>query len=101
MPPEHRKTSPEPKHRAPGRLVLRTKTGRARHSGAGCKEGSHAYGPEQAIGGGIVRLICRDCGSVSIDLREAEEPVTDAPSLERKEWVLEPEPPVWGARQTS
>ncbi|MFQ5966964.1 MAG: hypothetical protein ACE5MI_05065 [Acidimicrobiia bacterium] len=90
---------PRPKHRARGRLVMRSKRSTSRHARQGCKKGSHTFGPEQQIGGGIVRLICDECGAVSIDLREATDPVTEVPRLERRDWVVEPEPPLWGTRR--
>ena len=102
MPEEflHSRAASRAKHRAPGRPVIRTKRGRSRQMRDGCKRGSHTFGPEQQIGGGIVRLICDVCGAVSIDLREATDPVTEVPSMDRREYPIEPEPPVWGARRT-
>ena len=85
------------KHRARRRL-LRAK---ARQSGVDCKRGVHRWGPEQAIGGGIVRFVCDACRTVSIDLRGATDPVTHLPSLERTDWPgPDPEPWTWGVRRT-
>ena len=85
------------KHRAKRRL----RRAKARSLGADCKRGVHRWGPEQAIGGGIIRLVCDDCRTVSIDLRGATDPVTHVPKLERTYWPgPEPEPWSWGVRRS-
>ena len=35
-----------------------------------CRAGHHRYAEAIPIGGGITRAMCRDCGAVSLDLRE-------------------------------
>ena len=35
-----------------------------------CRAGHHRYTEAIPIGGGITRAMCRDCGAVSLDLRE-------------------------------
>ena len=38
-----------------------------------CRAGHHRYAEAIPIGGGITRAMCRDCGAVSLDLRETAE----------------------------
>lgn len=45
---------------------------RRRRIRAACQ--SHRFGPGTSAGGGIVRFVCADCGSVSIDLTAADTP---------------------------
>jgi hypothetical protein len=40
-----------------------------------CRAGRHHYEDPTPIGGGILRQACSACGSVTLDLREATEPV--------------------------
>lgn len=47
---------------------------RERRTQPDCRAGRHRYGPPQPIGGGILRRLCPSCGTVSIDLTEADEP---------------------------
>lgn len=47
---------------------------RARRQRAACRQGVHSLGPEQPIGGGIVRRTCTVCGAVTIDISNADEP---------------------------
>ncbi len=39
-----------------------------RQTRSDCRTGRHRYGVETVIGGGIVRRMCKACGTVSIDL---------------------------------
>ncbi|MGZ8753839.1 MAG: hypothetical protein ACXW15_01490 [Acidimicrobiia bacterium] len=39
-----------------------------------CLAGHHRYADPTPIGGGIIRSRCLACGTVSLDLREANEP---------------------------
>jgi hypothetical protein len=48
--------------------------GRRTLSDHACREDRHRLGPAQAIGGGITRRLCTECGSVSIDLTAADDP---------------------------
>jgi hypothetical protein len=41
------------------------------HRKSSCRRGSHRYGTPQNVGAGILRRVCRGCGSVSIDLTTA------------------------------
>ena len=36
-----------------------------------CRRGRHRYGPAQHVGAGILRQVCDNCGSVTIDLTDA------------------------------
>ena len=45
-----------------------------RRQRAACRQGLHSLGPEQPIGGGIVRQTCQVCGSVTIDISNADDP---------------------------
>ena len=49
---------------------------------------SHLYGPGQAIGAGILRYICSDCGAVSIDITGADAPTSTGSLFESLEGVL-------------
>ena len=44
-----------------------------------CRAGHHRYEVPTPIGGGILRYSCTACGSISLDLREANQPL--APKL--------------------
>lgn len=46
-----------------------------RHRRSGCRNGDHAFGTTQHIGGGIARRVCSVCATVSIDLSSAYEMV--------------------------
>jgi hypothetical protein len=41
------------------------------HRKSSCRRGSHRYGTSLNIGAGILRRVCRACGSVSIDVTAA------------------------------
>jgi hypothetical protein len=40
-----------------------------------CRAGHHRYTDSTPIGGGISRTTCLACGTVSFDLREADQPI--------------------------
>lgn len=44
-----------------------------RHRRSSCRRGRHDYGAYQNIGAGIIRRVCDACGSVTIDLTNADE----------------------------
>lgn len=41
-----------------------------------CRKGRHRYAAPRNIGGGMSRQICLACGAVSIDITDAEDPVS-------------------------
>jgi hypothetical protein len=43
-----------------------------------CRAGHHRYADPTPIGGGILRYACAACGNISLDLREANSPVSPA-----------------------
>lgn len=63
---------------------LRPEEKTGRHKMSACRKGRHAYGEEQNVGAGILRRVCDVCGSVSIDLTQAEDPGKPVTSPERR-----------------
>lgn len=55
-----------------------------RHRVSWCRKGRHNYGEPQHIGGGIERQVCLTCGTVSIDLTEADPPTLQLPGRGRR-----------------
>jgi hypothetical protein len=43
-----------------------------------CRAGQHEFLDPAPVGGGILRSSCSSCGAVSLDLRDATEPVRSA-----------------------
>ena len=58
------------------RLIKRITTAVSVRARGSCKDGSHLFGKSQYLGAGLLRLVCEDCGAVSIDIRDADYPLT-------------------------
>lgn len=68
------------RHRAP----------RAKRRQRGTCRADHHYGPGQRVGGGILRYLCSDCGSVSIDITGVDIPEETGSLFATAEGALEP-----------
>jgi hypothetical protein len=64
-----------------------SRTRRRSRSPRSCRP-DHAYGPSQEVGAGILRLVCRRCGAVSIDLTEADGLTSTGSLFEHAEGTL-------------
>lgn len=62
--------------------MARHSTSRSSRRAKGRCKAAHVYGSGQPIGAGILRFVCRRCGTVSIDITEADVPTAIGPLFE-------------------
>lgn len=52
---------------------VRAEAQTTKHRISACRKGRHDFGAFQNVGAGIMRRLCETCGTVSIDLSQADE----------------------------